>query len=168
MFFNNISKTVYGVKVQVVPVFKFASRVRWESREKGSPVICQSVDGKTGIGDPGGTCATCPCAQFQDGEPPECTEFKNMGLVVLPKHGKPTMSDAAVLPFKRGSLPEGKQWITMLNMTGRDYFSFIFDLTSAQKPGKKGKFWVPTAMYVGERTDCSAPKDLQLPRAVRT
>src|SRR6266481_2377146 len=36
MFFNNISKEIYGRAVNIVPVFKFASRVRWESREKGS------------------------------------------------------------------------------------------------------------------------------------
>lgn len=32
MFFNNISKEIYGKTVNIVPVFKFASRVRWESK----------------------------------------------------------------------------------------------------------------------------------------
>lgn len=163
MFFNNISKEVYGRAVNIVPVFKFASRVRWESREKGSPIICQSFDGITGKGDPGGECIKCSLSQFQDGEPPECTEFKNVGLVILPENRRPTMADAAVLPFKRGSLKYGKQLISMLNNTRRDWFSWIIRLTSAPEKGKKGTYAVPTAMFIGEHTLCSVPQNMQLP-----
>ena len=164
-FFNNVSKEIYGRTVNIVPVFKFASRVRWESREKGSPILCQSFDGRLGVGDNPvkGNCQICPFAQFEDGEPPECTEFKNMGLVILPNGRRPTPADAAVLAFKRGSLPEGKQLFSMLDNTRRDWFTWIIRLTSALKPGKKGKYMVPTGMFAGERTLCSVPAKTQLP-----
>lgn len=36
--------------------------------------VCQSNDGITGVGQPGGECATCPLAQWVDGKRPECPE----------------------------------------------------------------------------------------------
>lgn len=43
------------------------NRARWE-KPYGTggvePPVCTSMDGKTGIGSPGGSCASCPYAQF--------------------------------------------------------------------------------------------------------
>lgn len=40
---------------------------------------CRAIDGVTGIGTPGGKCATCPLAQFKpDGKRPDCSAQMNL------------------------------------------------------------------------------------------
>lgn len=64
----------YEKTIEGVPVFWKMSRTFYVGEYGENPVpACYSVDGKTGIGTPGGDCATCQFAQFgADGEPPAC------------------------------------------------------------------------------------------------
>jgi len=64
----------YEEAIEGVPVFWKFSRTYYPGEYGESPVpSCVSVDGKTGIGNPGGNCATCPKSQFgNDGEAPSC------------------------------------------------------------------------------------------------
>ena len=52
------------------------SRVYWPQGNFDKPQ-CRSNDSKTGIGDPGVNCATCPKSQWVNGERPECTAQMN-------------------------------------------------------------------------------------------
>ena len=51
----------------------------YEETGGGTSPDCYSVDGKAGIGDPGGACAVCPMNRFT-GDPPRkpCREVKNL------------------------------------------------------------------------------------------
>jgi hypothetical protein len=57
-------------KVTIVPLKMHLSR-RYATGPFGSEVVhCQSNDAKTGVGDPGGDCKTCPMAQWiEDPDP---------------------------------------------------------------------------------------------------
>ncbi len=64
-----LEKTIEGV-----PIFWKMSRAYYPGKFGESPIpACYSVDAKTGIGNPGGECASCPLAKFGDNdETPEC------------------------------------------------------------------------------------------------
>lgn len=52
-----------------------AARVMWvRPFDPAADSLCKSVDGRTGIGDPGGNCAICPHSQFLNGERPRCDQ----------------------------------------------------------------------------------------------
>jgi hypothetical protein len=57
--------------IEGVILYHKYSRSRWEKEYgKGEPnamPVCASVDGKTGVGDPGGDCKNCPFAQYGSG-----------------------------------------------------------------------------------------------------
>jgi hypothetical protein len=66
--------------VTVIPMMFGRTRFkRQDPANRESPVGCQSPDGVTGHGSPGGACKLCPCARWKPGGqngknlPPDCT-----------------------------------------------------------------------------------------------
>lgn len=55
-------------EIEGIIVFQHHARSYWaqsiEESGGNNPPNCQSADGKTGVGDPGGDCAACPLNQF--------------------------------------------------------------------------------------------------------
>lgn len=56
-------ETLEGIIVFQRPDFSYYS-TSFESRQQAAPPDCSSRDGMTGVGKPGGVCATCPFNQF--------------------------------------------------------------------------------------------------------
>jgi hypothetical protein len=166
MYFNSVSKKIYGDNVLVVPVFFYRTRIRFEDREKGGGILCQAQDAKTGVGDPGGDCLSCKLSQFVDGERPGCTEFKNMACLVVPEEGLPKLEDAVIFGFKSTSIKAAKTWNTLLRMRGLDYFSSIFEVTSKIEKNSKGTYYIPSISFSNKRVDCSSQDKNQPPSLV--
>lgn len=93
-----------GVLIHHQPV-----RVYWDKpmeEAAGAPPACSSRDGKTGNGNPGGACATCPLSKFgshRDGNRPACTEARALFLMiagrVLPT--RVVLPPTSLRPFKQ-------------------------------------------------------------------
>lgn len=62
---EEVAKTIEGVIV-----YWRSTRSYWNTKFTGesTPPTCQSPDGVTGVGAPGGACALCPMAQWGSGE----------------------------------------------------------------------------------------------------
>jgi len=58
-------------EIEGVILFHKFNRSRWEHEygkgEADAMPVCSSVDGRTGVGNPGGNCKNCPFAQFGSG-----------------------------------------------------------------------------------------------------
>lgn len=156
MYFNNVTNKIYGTSVNVVPVFFFRTRIRFNPMDDGGGIRCQAQDGKHGVGDPGGDCSRCKLQLFSDGEPPECTEFKNLAAIVAPERGMPSVEDALVIGFKSSGLQTAKAWNTMIRQRGLDHWASVFTLTSATKKNDKGEFFVPKIDFAKELTSVSS------------
>lgn len=63
--------TITGVLVHVQQRRAYWAQA-FDETGGGTPPACQSADGITGIGEPGGACVLCPHAKFQDDEVPAC------------------------------------------------------------------------------------------------
>lgn len=70
-------------ELRVVVVFSHKARGFWEEGNKVP--VCTSMDGRTGQGDPGGACATCPLNQFgsdpKGGNGKACKEMRRLYFV---------------------------------------------------------------------------------------
>lgn len=60
-----IAREIVGVILHQHPAY---AMYRTKYAGGSNPPDCGSFDGQTGIGDPGGACASCPCNQFGSGE----------------------------------------------------------------------------------------------------
>ncbi|MDD4510504.1 MAG: hypothetical protein PHY23_06360 [Oscillospiraceae bacterium] len=76
----------YAKNLEGVILYNHASGAYWQEGseyDENSTPLCSTVDGKVGIGEPGGSCAICPFNQFRsavDGKGKAC---KNMRVLYL-------------------------------------------------------------------------------------
>lgn len=83
------AKTLEGIVVH----FKL-TRAYWPDKDlTGSPPQCKSNDARVGIGDPGGSCKTCPLAQFGsaiEGDGQACSQ-KEIWFLLRPESFLPVV-----------------------------------------------------------------------------
>ncbi|WP_026486700.1 hypothetical protein [Caldanaerobius polysaccharolyticus] len=95
----DMAKEIVGVIVDHHPINAF-----WQNKYDGAnnPPDCSSLDGKIGVGSPGGNCKTCPYNQFgSDGKGKAC---KNMHRVYILRNGDVfplllTLPPTSIKPF---------------------------------------------------------------------
>lgn len=122
----------------VVPLLFTRRRVL---RDSDFNLLCASNDGVTGVGEPGGDCATCPEAQWTGTKetgrkPPQC-QFSYAYVMYVAEHGA-----LGLLEFKRTSIQTGKILNTMVKQKGLG--NFAVELASVSQSGKKGTFYLPS------------------------
>jgi hypothetical protein len=138
MYFNTVTKEIYGREIHVVPVHFFKSRVRW-AETIGEPLRCKSEDAMIGIGDPGGKCLSCPQAQ-RDGD---CTLFMNFPLLVVRKDGSINLADILVYPMKSIAIGAAKHWNSLDNIRNGNRFDGIYKLTTVEDHRDSGDSFQP-------------------------
>lgn len=80
----------YSSNLIGVILYNHASHAYWaedSSEEENNPPICSSPDGKTGIGLPGGACATCEMNKFRTAAKGRGKACKNMRVIYLLRSG---------------------------------------------------------------------------------
>jgi hypothetical protein len=130
-----------AAEVTVVPVLMTRRR---ELRDPDTrTTVCRSGDAITGVGNPGGDCATCPMSMWvkstkkggKNSAPPCSFLYSYMVYIVEAK----TM---AILEFSRTSILTGKMLNTMIMQKGIG--AFAVRLGAVSKQGPKGTFYSPT------------------------
>ena len=116
------------VEKPVTMVILMAARhrqLRDRSDEDDQPIICQSPDGVTGHGDPGGDCATCPMGKWGGpGVKPECTDIRSY-VCYLPDLNIPVRWDLARTGIRAATLIDN-----LVAMTG--YGNLAIEVESKQ------------------------------------
>lgn len=80
----------YAKNLEGVILYTHATGAYWQEGseyDENSTPLCASVDGKTGMGDPGGACAVCPYNQFGTGKEGKGKACKNMRVMYLLRDG---------------------------------------------------------------------------------
>jgi hypothetical protein len=155
MFFNTVTKEVYGDKVKVIPIHFYKSRVRWTTKEMGSGVRCSSSDAVTGIGDPGGVCKTCQFSQrmFQQTDTDrKCTLGMNFPLFVLKDNEDIEIAKMAIYQMKSIACDTGKQWNALNNFRNKNFFDGTYILSSRLDERDSGDSFQPTIANLGWST----------------
>lgn len=129
--------------VEVIPVGMTRRRELRDNDER--TVACRSNDSVTGVGQPGGECASCPMAKWIEiktgknkgkNAPPPCSFIYSYMVYVV------NTKSMAILEFTRTSIPTGKMLNTMIAQKGLG--SFAVKLGSSSKNGPRGTFHSPT------------------------
>lgn len=119
---------------------------RRELRDDEFNVLCQSNDAITGVGEPGGQCASCPFNKWSEDPrtkkrmPPACTFFYSY-IVFVCEHHQP-----AIMDFKRTSLQAGKMVNTVVSRYGLGQCGL--QIKSSPQQGKKGTYFAPVLIPV--------------------
>jgi hypothetical protein len=124
--------------VTIVPVRAAKTRTRLD--DEGG-VLCFSADARTGQGDPGGSCETCPLRHWttlDDGTrvPPEC-DVQYRYIVYIAE-----LDCYAVLVCKRTALNAAKLINTVLMARGLG--KAAFRLAAASQKSRRGSYFVPS------------------------
>jgi hypothetical protein len=153
MFFNTITREVYGKKVQVIPLLFYKSRILFNAMDTGGGMRCQSVDNITGIGDPGGTCVKCPLSQFGsarngEGKGTACNQFFNYAAVAA-SDGKFLPEGLLVFSLKSSALKVAKDWNALIRIRNLDIFAGVYDVTSVERKNDVGRWYEPVITPAG-------------------
>lgn len=159
MYFNTVTKQIYGRFLRVIPAHYYKSRILWagEKGELGGGMKCSSRDAVTGVGDPGGQCASCPFAVFGE----DCNLFMNFPVLVVREDGSVDMSEIVIASFKSLGLKTAKHWNTLVNIRNADRFAGVYKLMTVEDHRESGDSfqpyvdndgWATKEQYVTART----------------
>lgn len=127
-------------EITIVPLL--ASRQR-RLTDEDFQTLCQSSDGVTGVGTPGGACSKCPKNQWTDGpkgrrNPPACTFSYAFVVYVV------DFETMAIVEFRRTGIQAGKTLNTNVMRFGLGRFAAI--LRSGAKQGPRGAYYTATVV----------------------
>ena len=89
-----------GDKITIIPFATSNTRILFDQEDQ--EVLCQSTNGKEGIGNPGGDCTTCDLAQWHDNVKPKCTARRSF-ILYIPAIEDWAQWDAAVTAYRVGT-----------------------------------------------------------------
>lgn len=124
--------------VRLVPLMRAVTRTYRDMNPNAAgefEVFCQSVDARTGVGNPGGNCHTCPKAQWGANKmPPECTETYSY-ICYLP---------SIDMPIVWNLQKSGVQCARRIDQFAmRGWGSFAIECTQVNKRGVRGDYFAP-------------------------
>lgn len=138
--FNTVTHDVYGMHVQVIPMWFFRSRIFFKPQTEGGGIVCISHNGQDG-GSVSPTCEACPKSKWgsaPDGKGIECTEFKNYPcLLVLKDQPLQIIS----VSLKSTGIKVANRWNTLMRLRGTDAFAGVYDIKVVPDKSAAGEFF---------------------------
>jgi hypothetical protein len=153
LYFNSATSDIYGTWVDVIPLFFFKNRIKFNDINKGGGIDCQSLDAKTGGHYSPSDCMRCQFSQFVEGEAPECSFFHNfMSLVIDSDLMSFDSPEPIIVSMKSSSLKVSKQWNSLIRMTNLPAYARVYRLEVAHVAGN-GNEWEQYKVIPGSFTD---------------
>jgi hypothetical protein len=132
MFFNSVSRELYGERVTVVPVFFQKQYLVWKDRKKGGGfrgAHNSAVEAAARIAE----------EPEKDRADFEAQETAQQLVIVIKEDGS---TEEAVISMARTKLKVSKQLNSMIRMAGGDRFSRQYDIFGVQDSNDRGeKYW---------------------------
>ena len=152
-FFNTITRENYGMRVQLVPLLFYKTRILFGPMDEGGGLRCQSPDNLLGIGEPGGTCIKCPFSQFGsarngEGKGTACNQFFNYAALIV-DDGRVTPEGLLVFSLKSSALRVAKDWNALIRIRNLDIFAGVYEITSTERKNDIGRWYEPVVNPAG-------------------
>lgn len=156
---NVLTGENFGQRVKIYPLMFWASRIKWAGSDLNAKIECSAKDGRNGTVKTEafgmGVCANCPHSQWQDGEGPLCTEFKN--ILLIPVHPLESGDDLfealqnavpAAFSAKRTAIKATNQFLSAaaaLRLNGKrpPLFASSWALATEKKQNDQGTYFLP-------------------------
>lgn len=138
MFFNSLTKKIYGDKVLVMPLFYRKTRIYFKDIDEGGGIICRAPHGNDCQLNNGGPCLHS--AWGKNGEAPACTEFFNYPSLIYPT------SEPIVVSLKTTGIKAGKEWNSLMRFRGADPFAGIYEIKAIPARNQTGQTYFTYAI----------------------
>ena len=154
MYFNTITRKVYGERIVVVPLLFFTSRILF-GENMGDPLLCQALDGKHGVGVPGIECAKCELKEFgtskkQSSKAPACTKLYNYAVLVADEQRVVHPEDLAVFTMKSSGANDAMGWNTLMKLrAGTPMYAGMYELFSMPATNGTNSWHTPKVQNAG-------------------
>ena len=129
--FNTVTQTVYGESIEIIPLFFFKNRIKFNPIDEGGGIDCQSQNGIDG----GRLCHNCMSCQFSiwgnganvndegANDPPKCTMYHNF-MAFIPSEMVPI-----AITYKATGLKLSKQLLAQQRLSRLPMYSKIYLVT---------------------------------------
>jgi hypothetical protein len=153
-FIKGINQNLGKGPLEIIPLLRSKSRIRWKPIDEGGGLLCRSIDGKTGQGDPGGNCDTCTKKEWIHKDPksgklkPDCDLYENIICVL---RGQEDWIPVA-FSGSRTRLKAIKDLNTLLMFElnkGRPLFSKCYTVKGMKKTGTVGNTYFTFGVSTG-------------------
>lgn len=136
LFFNSLSKQIYGESLQIVPLFFYHSRIMFKDMKEGGGMLCQAPDGLKCQMNAGGPCLHSEWGP--KGEPPECSEFFNYPCLIYRGEGKLTTDEIIIVSMKTTGLKAGRTLNSMMRIRQKASYAGVYLINSVPDTNKAG------------------------------
>lgn len=145
-------------EIEGIIIAWFNRRAYWAGKYSGGnePPQCSSLDGVTGVGDPGGDCAQCPFAQFGSSQNPEspnaqaCKQVRQL-FVLTPEAMLPT-----VITLPATSLKPIRSYMFRLTSASIPHTGIITKFSLEKDKSATGYDYAKVVLTAGERLSVEA------------
>lgn len=137
-FMNSVTGEVFPEDLHVLIFTHFKSRVYFDP--DGNGVLCLSPDGIEG--SEFGACADCEYPKWKDRVPPPCALVHNYPCYVLNAGAIEGTPLPIALSFMKTSTKAARKLNTMVAVSHRSWFDFIFKVSSIKTKNDKGTYFV--------------------------
>jgi len=128
MLFNTVTQQIYGEEIEIIPLFFFKNRIKFNPIDLGGGIDCQSQNGIDG----GRLCHNCMSCQWQiwgngaspnsenANDPPKCTMYHNF-MSFIPSEMVPV-----AITYKATGLKLSKQLLAQQRLSRLPMYSRVF------------------------------------------
>lgn len=133
-WYNSLTQQEYADPIQIIPIIKTSYRVKWS--DEGVGLDCFAPDGK--YGTKYGKCQECPHFWTKT-EKGGAVCNKGISLLVYIVD----TDEVVLLPAIRTKLTPIKKMLTILKVSNKPLFTYIWNLSVAKQKNDQGTFFVP-------------------------
>lgn len=150
---HSITHEVYGQELQIIPLFMFKSRAQFEA---GRGLVMMSRDNQTvtmGLDEfeqyIGKAIEEVPGSEWEGKEPPKFSLVYNFPVLIAGRLKEFPVS----LSLMKTATKAAKDFISMCQFSGEDWFARVYTLKTKQEKGEKGTYAVPVIEYLRRCND---------------
>lgn len=151
MFFNTLSRKLYGKQVLFTPLFFYKSRIMFRDMKEGGGVLCLNPTGKSCPLNHGKECQYGEWGA--DGAKPLCTEFMNFPALVYDEENLKAAPHLAVVSFKSTGNAAAKELNALIRFRGRDAFAGVYRMWCVPAKQASNDYWEPRVENAGWVTE---------------
>lgn len=171
--FNTVTQQIYGEEVEVIPLFFFKNRIKFNPMDEGGGIDCQSQNGIDG----GRLCHNCAACQFsiwgngvspnapEANDPPKCTMYHNF-MSFVPADMTPLAITYKATGLKLSKQLLAQQRLSRLPMYARVYRVVVVVSKSGDNEWYEKKIipirYVDKDMYAEMERNFQALKEMEI------
>jgi hypothetical protein len=171
--FNTVTQEIYGEEVEIIPLFFFKNRIKFNPIDEGGGIDCQSQNGIDG----GRLCHNCMSCQYQlwgngasansetANDPPKCTMYHNF-MSFIPSEMIPVAVTYKATGLKLSKQLLAQQRLSRLPMYARVYAVKVVTMKDGDNEWYEKKIvplrYVDQEMYKEMERNFQALKDMSI------